>query len=339
LGPTCLRGAWSYFWARGLRTPWGYPRPRRFARVRPEGLATLWRFGSVLAGRAGFPGKWCQELGACSARSCRTWSTGVALRVRTGVAGLFRPIVLRGRLRQVSFFVVVVLSLSPLLVASQLTEQWYQEACDDGVADACNVFGSMYLLGEGVTQDLTRAARLFERACEGGMLVGCANLGRMYEAGAGVPEDVARANELYRVACEGGELWACDLGATDRTRAATLADRFFSTGEVGRINGRVTDERGDLGLSDVEITVLGQEPVRTISSQRGRFSLRDLPPGRAELPPSGTERILPEGQRRTWEPVHPEGPRRPRPFRAGIRHSCACPGCLGAAERTRPRFC
>ena len=57
----------------------------------------------------------------------------------------------------------------------------------------------MYLLGEGVPQDLARAAALFERACVGGVMVGCTNLGRMYGVGAGVPEDSARASDLYEV--------------------------------------------------------------------------------------------------------------------------------------------
>ena len=47
---------------------------------------------------------------------------------------------------RVSLFVAVVLGVAPLEVASQLTGRWYEEACEGGSADACNVFGSMYLL-------------------------------------------------------------------------------------------------------------------------------------------------------------------------------------------------
>jgi hypothetical protein len=52
---------------------------------------------------------------------------------------------------------------------------------------------------------------------------------------------------------------------------------------LGRVTGRVTEEGADQGLSDVEITVLGETQVRTISTGRGRFNLTDLEPGLAEI--------------------------------------------------------
>ena len=165
----------------------------------------------------------------------------------------------------------VLLCLWPCRVASQLTERLYQEACDNGNVSACNVFGLMNERGEGVTQDLSRAVGLYERACEGGLPVGCTNLARMYEAGAGVPRDVARANVLYQVACEGGELLACDLAPADNPL------------RPGRINGRVMEEGKSRGLSDVDITVVGQTEVRTLSNRQGQFTLRDLEPGPAQV--------------------------------------------------------
>ena len=260
-------------------------------------------------------------------------------------------------------FVVVLLTVLPRPVASQVTERLYQQACDDGDMIACNIFGLMYETGEGVRRDLARAVGLYQRACEGGALVGCTNLGLMYEAGAGVTQDSARAVGLYQVACEGGEMLGCGLAPVEQTRGAAVAERFVKSGRVGdaetggalseaivevpdlgirvisdadgrielgtlpagrhslraervgygvvegeldvpgnadflillnraevddplapgRINGRIMDEGGNRGLADVDITLLGQTQVRTLSNRQGRFNLRDLQPGLAEL--------------------------------------------------------
>jgi len=51
----------------------------------------------------------------------------------------------------------------------------------------------------------------------------------------------------------------------------------------GQIIGRVTDENGDLGLSDVDINVVNRLSGRTISNQQGRFSLEGLTPGLVEI--------------------------------------------------------
>lgn len=51
----------------------------------------------------------------------------------------------------------------------------------------------------------------------------------------------------------------------------------------GGVSGRVTDDGGDEGLSDVDITVLGETEVRTLSNRQGRFLLMDLEPGPTEI--------------------------------------------------------
>jgi hypothetical protein len=50
----------------------------------------------------------------------------------------------------------------------------------------------------------------------------------------------------------------------------------------GRIEGRVTGG-GSQGLSNVEIQVLGQPRASTLTNQQGRFVLRDIQPGLAEV--------------------------------------------------------
>lgn len=47
---------------------------------------------------------------------------------------------------------------------------------------------------------------------------------------------------------------------------------------AGQVVGRVL-EAGERGLSDVEVSVVGQERARTLSNQQGRFTIRDIEPG------------------------------------------------------------
>jgi Carboxypeptidase regulatory-like domain/TonB-dependent Receptor Plug Domain/Sel1 repeat len=52
---------------------------------------------------------------------------------------------------------------------------------------------------------------------------------------------------------------------------------------TGRIEGRVTDAGSYEALSNVDVTVVGQERGRVLSDARGRFLLRDVKPGLVEL--------------------------------------------------------
>ena len=52
---------------------------------------------------------------------------------------------------------------------------------------------------------------------------------------------------------------------------------------MGRIFGRVTDEGGVAGLSDVDITLIIPTPVRTLSNNQGRFALTGLQPNEVEV--------------------------------------------------------
>jgi len=68
----------------------------------------------------------------------------------------------------------------------------------------------MYQNGEGVAQDLNRAADLFMRACDAGGSQGCVNLGSMYLRGQGVPKDLDRAADLFKKACDAGLDRGCE---------------------------------------------------------------------------------------------------------------------------------
>lgn len=51
----------------------------------------------------------------------------------------------------------------------------------------------------------------------------------------------------------------------------------------GRVLGRVTEEDGSQGVSDVDITVMTSTPQHAISDGQGRFTLRDLEPGLVDV--------------------------------------------------------
>jgi TPR repeat protein len=84
-----------------------------------------------------------------------------------------------------------------------------ERSCNSGTAESCFNLGKMYRYGDGVTQDLARAALLYEQACEGDYAEGCFNLGVMYVFGDGVTGDLARAASLYEKACNGNYAMAC----------------------------------------------------------------------------------------------------------------------------------
>ena len=98
-------------------------------------------------------------------------------------------------------------------VVKEVLGRDHQKACDCGYAEGCSNLGTMYEKGEGVPQDHTRAASLYEQACGAGSALGCRNLGFLYETGEGVPQDFIRAANRYEQACDGGAAMGCyDLG-------------------------------------------------------------------------------------------------------------------------------
>jgi hypothetical protein len=62
------------------------------------------------------------------------------------------------------------------------------------------------------------------------------------------------------------------------TRAAIV-----DVSAAGRIVGRIDQEGTLAGLAGVEVSTVGQPPVRTLSNADGRFELRNVPPGLVEV--------------------------------------------------------
>ena len=63
--------------------------------------------------------------------------------------------------------------------------------------------------GEGVKQDMFKAAVLYKKACDGGDATGCFWRGNSYAVGIGVEQNYFKAAELYKKACDGGDAEGC----------------------------------------------------------------------------------------------------------------------------------
>ena len=88
---------------------------------------------------------------------------------------------------------------------------FFQRACDHGKPEGCFKLASLYVLGDRVTQDLSRGATLFEKACRAGEKKSCTALGSLYWMGEGVPANKNLAIALWKLACDMGNPKGCEL--------------------------------------------------------------------------------------------------------------------------------
>jgi hypothetical protein len=75
--------------------------------------------------------------------------------------------------------------------------QWFQQAAQQGHAEAQYTLAWMYAQGKGVPQDLRQAAKLFRRAALKGYAEAQYHLGRMYIQGIGVPQNFTQAAHWF----------------------------------------------------------------------------------------------------------------------------------------------
>jgi hypothetical protein len=75
--------------------------------------------------------------------------------------------------------------------------QWFQQAAQQGHAEAQYTLAWMYAQGRGVSQDLQQAARLFRRAALKGYAEAQYHLGLMYIQGVGVSQDFTQAAHWF----------------------------------------------------------------------------------------------------------------------------------------------
>jgi len=84
----------------------------------------------------------------------------------------------------------------------------YAKADELGYALATNNLAALYLYGEGVSLDSSRAIYLFEKAAKGGVTIAMITLGDFYSKGRHVGKDWTQARHWYEKAAAGGEVQA-----------------------------------------------------------------------------------------------------------------------------------
>jgi uncharacterized protein len=94
--------------------------------------------------------------------------------------------------------------------------RYLRQACDLGLADACNDLGLAHQTGRGVAQDLEAAAASLQKACDRDMGRGCYNLGLLEEQRRGEQHPSAtkafrKAILLFRRDCDAGDFDSCGL--------------------------------------------------------------------------------------------------------------------------------
>ena len=168
----------------------------------------------------------------------------------------------------------------------------YQVACEGGELLGCVRLGAVGQAG---------GAALTERFVKSGR-VGDAETGEplsetiveVPELGIRVISDVLGRIELaglpagrYALLAEhaGYEVAGGDLEVPGNPEFFVLLSRAALDDPLarGHVSGRVTEDGRDRPLSDVDIALLGQAQVRTLSNRRGWFNLTDLEPGLAEI--------------------------------------------------------
>ncbi len=85
----------------------------------------------------------------------------------------------------------------------------HTSACDQGWMEGCEGLGHLYMTGEGVAEDRSKAAMYAEQACDGGLATACSNLGFLYYNGSGVTLDKERGLALLKKSCDLGYTEAC----------------------------------------------------------------------------------------------------------------------------------
>lgn len=104
----------------------------------------------------------------------------------------------------------------------------YDDACDDGVAEACSELGRFRATGIDGDRSERDALRLYDRACRDGVQHACVMLGEAYAEGIGTSRDPDRAAELLTWACDEAEIphacaaWADLLDVDDERRNELL---------------------------------------------------------------------------------------------------------------------
>ena len=88
-------------------------------------------------------------------------------------------------------------------------EAW-QRAAARGHTDAMTALANVYLFGERVTRDASRAAAWYRKAAKQGDMTAQLNLGDLYRRGLGVPKNNIKSYVWLSLAAMQGNAWALD---------------------------------------------------------------------------------------------------------------------------------
>jgi TPR repeat protein len=112
----------------------------------------------------------------------------------------------------------------------------FQEACnrkpdpedvnpEENSSRACSLLGALYLAGDGVEKDFTKARELSELGCDRGDSFGCFNAAAVFTSGTGVVADATKAASFLDRACRGGDAEGCyDLGVAPEKGTGVTPD-------------------------------------------------------------------------------------------------------------------
>lgn len=81
---------------------------------------------------------------------------------------------------------------------------WLAKAAERGQMLAQVCLGGLYLLGQGVAEDLTKAVEWLQKAADQGSAISAKALAKLFEEGKCVERDLAKSVHYYRKAAEGG---------------------------------------------------------------------------------------------------------------------------------------
>jgi uncharacterized protein len=79
---------------------------------------------------------------------------------------------------------------------------------DQGNAEAQDMLGTMYVVGEGVPKNYSEAVKWYRRAADQGNADAQSHLGLMYHNGLGVPQDYVRAHKWLNLSAARGNNFA-----------------------------------------------------------------------------------------------------------------------------------
>lgn len=72
----------------------------------------------------------------------------------------------------------------------------------------CTYNGYLYELGDGVDQNLSKAAEFYKIACDNDLMLACYKLGSLYYD-RGLEQNLSKASQLFSKACDGGDTTSC----------------------------------------------------------------------------------------------------------------------------------